>query len=324
MRGSIRTTARACKRGSIALVAVCVMTMSFPAIAQDKGGGKVNTGNDPRDFSSKFMPYWRYTELENGLEQRDLTIFGMWALNKNLALTYETSIGMERDITGTPACAGLPDIDCTGSVPGGGFLPNGLPAEGDGLEVGMGDTILRVFASTDAEFLGGAFLPGLQMTLPTATKDVLGSETVSGGPILTFVWDVKWWPAPGSFFAMMNIWEFDWYKENGRDDINRYLGRWFLQLPVNKKHKLYILTEFQPMYDFENDDHFSFWFGPEFGKAFAPSRGLFRNGGAIYFKPGLGVGPDEEFGDRDWTFEIGFRAFFGPPDDKYGDMMRGR
>ena len=87
MRGSIRTTARACKRGSIALVAVCAMTMSFSAIAQEKGGGKVNTGNDPRDFASKFMPYYRYTELENGLEQDSMTIFGMWAITKNLALS---------------------------------------------------------------------------------------------------------------------------------------------------------------------------------------------------------------------------------------------
>ncbi len=291
------------------------------ANAQEKqGGGKVNTGNDPRDFSSKFMPYFRYTELENGLEQRDLTIFGMWALNKKFALTYETSLGMKRDITGTAACAGLPETNCVGEVPGGGFLPNGLPAEGDGVETGIGDTILRLFASTDMKFLGGAFLPGLQMTLPTASADELGSETVSGGPILTFVWDANWWPAPGAFFAMMNIWDFDWYKDTGRDNINRYLGRWFLQLPINKKHKLYLLTEFQPVYDFENDNHFSFWIGPEFGKAFAPSKGIFRNGGALYVKPGFGVSPDAEFGDRKWTLEIGFRMFFGPAPDLYGKM----
>ncbi len=316
---TIGAWANACRGTLVAIGAAMAVALSLPAAAQENGQ-QVNTGNDPRDFSSKFMPYWRYTELENGLEQRDLTIFGMWAMTKNFAMTYETSIGMERNITGTPACAGLPDIDCTGAVGGGGYLPNGLPAEGDGVEVGMGDTILRLFGDFELDLFGGAFIPGVQMTLPTATKDVLGTEVVSGGPIATFVWDVNWWPAPGSFFAMMNIWEFDWYKENGREDINRYVGRWFLQLPVNKKHKLYILTEFQPMYDFENDDHFSFWFAPEFGKAFAPSKGLFRNGGAIYFKPGLGIEPDEEFGDRNWTFEVGFRVFFGPPNDIYGQM----
>ncbi len=311
------TWARACRGMLIVIGLAFAFAMSYPAAAQE--GGKPNTGNDPRDFASKFMPYWRTTELENGLQQKDFTIFGMYAFTKNFAMTYETNIGMERDITGTAACAGLPDIDCTGSVPGGGHLPNGLPAEGDGLEIGMGDTIIRLFGDFEWEFLGGAFIPGLQFTLPTASEDVLGSETVSGGPLATFVWDVNWWPAPGSFFAMMNIWEFDWYKENNREEINRYLGRWFLQLPVNKKHKLYILTEFQPLYDFEND-HFSFWVAPEFGKAFAPSAGLFRNGGAIYFKPGYGIDPDAQFGDRDWTFEIGFRVFFDDPADKYGAM----
>ena len=92
----------------------------------------------------------------------------------------------------------------------------------------------------------------------------------------------------------------------------RYMGRWFLQLPINKKHKLYLLTEFQPVYDWESE-HFSFWVGPEFGKAFTPSKGIFRNGGAIYFKPGFGVDPDARFGDRDWTFEFGVRFFFGSP-----------
>jgi hypothetical protein len=29
------------------------------------------TGTDPRDFSLKWMPFYRYTELENGLTQQD-------------------------------------------------------------------------------------------------------------------------------------------------------------------------------------------------------------------------------------------------------------
>jgi hypothetical protein len=321
-------------RGSLTVVgAICALMLALPAIAQEEGdgavdtsqAGKVDTGNDPRNFTSKFMPYYRHTELKNGLVADDLAIFGMWAITKNFALTYETSLGSKVDITDTTACAGLPDIDCTGSVPGHGYLPNGLPAEGDGIEVGMGDTILRAFwnVNKDAKFLGGAVIPGIQVTLPTATDSVLGSETVSGGPILTFVWDVTKWPAPGAFFAMMNIVEFDWYKDAGRADVGRYIGRWFLQLPINKKHKLYLLTEFQPVYDWENS-HFSFWFGPEFGKAWTPSEGIFRNGGAIYLKPGWGVSPDNLAGDREWTVELGFRFFFSGPRDGYDMMTQGR
>ncbi len=34
------------------------------------------TGTDPRDFSLKWMPFYRYTKLENGLTQQDLTACG--------------------------------------------------------------------------------------------------------------------------------------------------------------------------------------------------------------------------------------------------------
>ena len=78
-------------------------------------------------------------------------------------------------------------------------------------------------------------------------------------------------------------------------------------------------TEFQPVYDWEAE-HFSFWFAPEFGKAFLPSKGIFRNGGAIYIKPGFGVDPDRFAGDREFTVELGIRFFFSGGRDKY-DMM---
>ena len=324
MRKAAMNSAHRGKRGMLALILLAVAALGPGAAAgqEDGGNGKaVNTGNDPRDFAHKFMPYYRYSELENGMEIQDLTIFGLWAITKNFAFTYETPIARKFDITGTLACAGLPEIDCTGAVPGGGVLPNGLPAEGDGEEVGMGDTVLRLIWDVDWNFAGGAFLPGWQFSVPTATDPILGSETLSGGPIFTFVWDVNWWPAPGSFFAMMNIFEADIFKDSGRDEVGRFLGRWFLQLPLNKKHKLYMMVEMQPIYDWENDDHFSFWIGPEFGKAFTPNKGIFRNGGAIYFKPGFGVNPDAAFGDRDLTFEVGFRAFWGAKPDAY-DMMQ--
>ena len=305
----------------IVLSIVCV-TFASPLLAEE-----VNTGNDPRDFSSNFMPYYRYMELENGMKIRDYTVFGMWAMSTKFALTYETPIAREFDIRDTAICSGLPDTPCFGDLPLEGD-PNTPPStfigDGTGEEVGMGDSIVRLFVSPGWKFLGGAFLPGVQFTVPTATETVLGNETFSGGPIFTHVWDNKFWPAPGSFFAMMNIFEVDIHKDSGRDDVGMFMGRWFLQLPIQKKYKLYILTEFQPLYDWENNDHFSFWFGPEFGKAFAPGEGIWRNGGAIYFKPGLGVNPDSDAGDRDWTFEVGFRHFFPAPRETYAMMQGGR
>ena len=196
---------------------------------------------DPRDFTHKFMPYYRYTELSNGMEMEDFTVFGMWAINKKAALTYEVPIARKYDITGTANCAGLPEIPCFGTIPGGGYLPNGTPAEGDGVETGMGDSIVRIFGSWDQEFLGGAAIWGAQFSVPTATKDELGTETWTAGPIATFVWDFPLWPAPGAFFAMMNIFEFDIFKDSGRGDVGRYMGRWFLQLPMNHSCLFYIV-----------------------------------------------------------------------------------
>ena len=90
------------------------------------------------------MPYTRYTELENGLEQTEVSLFGMWALTRNFALPCELP-AMDRDITGTVTSAGLPSNDCAGSV--------------------------------------ALLVPGLQFARTTASDDVLGSETISGGPI---------------------------------------------------------------------------------------------------------------------------------------------
>ncbi len=49
-------------------------------IKQDK------TGTDPRVFSNKWMPYYRSTELENGLEQQDLVAFGTLRFDDRLGM----------------------------------------------------------------------------------------------------------------------------------------------------------------------------------------------------------------------------------------------
>ena len=56
-------------------------------------------GTDPRDFAPKFMPYYKYTKLENDLEQQDFVAFGLLALKPNIALTYELFLAQERDFT---------------------------------------------------------------------------------------------------------------------------------------------------------------------------------------------------------------------------------
>ena len=285
----------------VALLSLASMTFSLQA--QE---GQPQTGTDPRDFAPKFMPYYRYTELENGLEDNVLTLFGLYAFTPKFAMTYEIPLGMNRDVTGTALNNG--DGTCgPGAVPPGeGQPPIPLPVAGDCDRTGMGDMNLRFMYRSDHNWLGGDWLYGLQIDFPTATDEKLGSETLKLGPMFAYVKDLEAYPAPGAFAALMNFYFFDAYKDNSRDDTSMYVGRWFVMLPLRKPGPglfdgIYALPEFQPIYDFEND-HFSFWAGPEFGKMLGP-------GNIVYFKPGFGVDPDAAKGDREFTFEVGWRYF---------------
>jgi hypothetical protein len=268
---------------------------------------ETKTGTDPRDFAPKFMPYYRYTELENGLTQNDVTLFGLFAFNAKFAMTYEIPVARERDVSDTALFDPMTG-QCSGFLPGGSgpTLPNGLPAEGDCEETGVGDMNLRFMYRTDWNWLGADWIVGAQFDLPTATKDEIGTETFAVAPLIAPVWDLTFWPGPGAFVAMMNFYSTDVFKDSERDDISMYIGRWFVMLPLRAPGPglfdgLYLLPEMQPIYDFENSN-FSFWIAPEFGKILAP-------GVIAYAKPGWGVATDSGSGERDFTFEIGFRYF---------------
>jgi hypothetical protein len=261
------------------------------AWAQKSAEGEVQeTGTDPRDFAPKFMPYYKYTELENGLEQQDFVAFGLLALKPKIALTYELFLAQERDFT---------DID-------------DAPAEfEDKKTTGFGDSNVRLLIKMGSA-LGGDWLGGAQFNIPTATKDELASNQFSMGPHLSYVRDLEFWPGPGAFVALMNFYFFDVMETNDEvnpaqssDDVSMYVGRWFVMLPLTNPDLgllggLYLLPEMQPIYDFETDD-FSLWIAPEFGKMLAP-------GNILYLKPGWGIDNTETY-DREFTFEIGYRLF---------------
>jgi hypothetical protein len=268
-------------------------TMTFGA--DEEGIGE--TGTDPRDFAPKFMPYYRFTELENGLEQQEFVLFGMFAFQPNFAMTYEIPLAFERDITETDAFkAGL------GTVPGPVFpQPGGLPldAEGDGEETGIGDMNLRFFYRL-GHWAGFDWLPGVELVFPTANEDVLGGETFVVKPMVAMVTDLGFWPAPGAFLAMMHFYARDAWKDSTRPDVETYIGRYFFMFPLHPSG-IYMLPEVQFIYDWE-EEHSSVWIGPEFGKLLGPGR-------ILYLKPGWGIDSDEDEGDRKFSFEIGFRYF---------------
>ncbi len=309
----------------IALASFCLAPATGALAAQDEGGDA--TGTDPRDFSSKFMPYYYYTELENDLQVTQFNLFGMYAFNPKFALTYDLPVVKEIDYSDV---AGFKNLD-PGNLPPIGNLPGmggGLPfddLEDDGDVIGIGDLNLRFFVASDDwkwTFMNGkksmSLFPVLETTLPTANNDVLGGEAWILSPGITWVTDMPFESPPLGlgFLALMNFFDFDAVRDNKAPDTTRFRGRWFWMQPLSMPASmidptdtgyhffdltgLYLLTEFQPIYDFEADD-FDFWVGPEFGK-------ILKDGQIFYVKPGWGIDNDGG-GDRDFSLEIGFRYF---------------
>jgi len=231
------------------------------------------TGTDPRDFSLKWMPFYRYTELDNGLIQQDLTAFGTVPFSPELGMFFEVPIAQYRDFS-----------DIAG-------VPSGTDA------IGVGDVDLKFLWNPKA--LGfnygqdgkksGARRFGTEFVLPTATGEALGGNSLLFAPIVGVVLDM---PLHG-FFAMLNLYYVDVYKKDGAPDTSKFVGRWFYMQPLTPPGKwwggLYLMPEFQPIYDFEIDD-FSLWVGLEFGKMVAPGK-------IAYIKPGWGI-DNSELTDR--------------------------
>jgi len=313
------------KRRITPILAICLL-ITFAALPltpfclaeeQAKGDGEIfdktvtqedQTGTDPRGFAPKFTPYYRYTELENNLVVQEMTLFGMFAFNPRFAMTYEWPIAKyldATDVSGFDSLDGSPGDPGTGA-PGAGFQPGTVDSDGD--EIGMGDLNLRFFFKPeelewgyDNSKLTGSIMFGSEILFPTATQEVLGNESLILSPMLVFVHDT---PTHG-FFAMMNFYDFTAFKDRRRDKVKQYRGRWFLMQPLTKPGPwyggIYLLPEFQPVYNFEGNNSFSFWFGPEVGKMIKP-------GVIVYAKPGWGVSPTST--EREFTFEFGWRWFF--------------
>ena len=230
------------------------------------------TGTDPRDFSLKWMPFYRYTTLENGLIQRDLTVFGTVPFTTKLGMFYELPLAQYRDFSNI----------------------SGVAQGTDG--IGVGDMDLKfIYAGVPNVLLGTDFV------LPTATDAALAGNALLFAPIVGFVFDTPFY----GFIAMLNLYFVDVYKEDSAPKTSRYVGRVFLMQPLTKPGPwwggFFLLPEFQPIYDFETEE-FSSWIGVELGKMLAPGR-------IAYVKPGWGISNSEST-DRESTFEAGFRWFF--------------
>ena len=227
------------KRYLLAALITAVLTgLGMPgASAEEKPPPQ--TGTDPRDFAPKFMPYIRHTELENGLEQNETVLFGLFAFSPKFAMTYEIPLAKDVDISDTALRNPITGVCGPGGfLPGGGVtIPSGLTGfEGDCEETGVGDMNLRFLYRTDWKALGGDWLVGAQFDFPTASEDVLGSESFLAAPMFAYIRDLPQWPGPGAFIAAMNFYFFDISKDSDRADTSMYVGRWFAMLPLSEKH----------------------------------------------------------------------------------------
>jgi hypothetical protein len=248
------------------------------------------TGNDPRAFSNKWMPLYRYTELENGLIQQDVNAFGTVAFSNVVGMFYELPLTQYRDLS---------DV-------------SGLPADVPTDAIGVGDISLKFLIrpkSLDFSYgepgemnkKSGSVMLGMDFVLPTATNPALAGNAFVFAPILALVIDTPFY----GFFAMLNLYYFDVYKMDSAPETSRYVGRWFYMQPLTKPGPwwggFFLMPEFQPIYDFKAKD-FSLWIGVELGKVLAPGR-------VVYIKTGWGIKNSEQM-DRKFSFEAGFRWFF--------------
>jgi hypothetical protein len=184
------------------------------------------TGTDPRSFSDKWMPYYRYTELENGMIQQDLTAFGTFGFSSRVGMFYEVPLAQYRDFSDVP-----------------GFSP-GTDA------IGMGDIDLKfLWRSESLEFSYGkegkknaSVLLGTDFVLPTATDDALAGDALLFAPIVAFVFDM---PFHG-FAAMLNLYYFDVYKKDSAPETSRFVGKWFYMQPLTKPGPWWGLDNSEP------------------------------------------------------------------------------
>ena len=247
------------------------------------------TGNDPRAFSNKWTPFYRFQELENGLIQQDVTAFGSLAFNDYVGLFYELPVAQFRDFSDME---GLPEDFPTSAI-GVGDVSLKFLARIKGLDFSWGTP-----STTNKRT--GSIMIGNDFVLPTATSPLLAGNSFKLAPIVGVVVDM---PLYG-FFAMLNLYYFDVYKTAAAPTTSMYVGRWFYMQPLTPPGKwwglFFLMPEFQPIYNFETKD-FSAWLGVELGK-------IITEGQVAYIKPGWGLSNSEQT-DRKFSLEFGWRYF---------------
>ncbi len=292
-----------------------VMSPTFPMgiqQQQQEGGEEVvDNGTDPGSLGLKHLPYYRYTELDNGVIDSDaITLFTMvpLPLTPFTALVFEWPVMKYRDYSSLFTPTGELIGDPEGGAPG---LPGGVPfIEGVAAPrvirqniQGFGDFRIRLIQGVGmVKSIKTVFLVGGDIVLPWASDYMLSAGAYQVSPLFAHVTNFN----PLSFIAVLHFYFFDAGQGTWKDepfaqdaDIGFYLARIFFQKAW--KSGYYFLPEAQVIYDTKVDEGgFSLWIGPEVGAVLGNSPAI-----TGYIKPGFGISPDP--GERKWSVEFGIR-----------------
>ncbi len=278
-----------------------------------------DNGTNPASMGFKFMPYTRFTELENGVTSSDvLTLFAMIPL----PVTPFTAITIEWPVQKTfDASAVVVDI-LNGDLDPGEGIPCAPPSCGGNRpfpelpietvaagfdQSGVGDLGFRLLQGLKmfgkpGEGMTTVLIGGFQLNTPTASAPVLGEEKWEIAPLFAHIHNFS----ARSFLAFMHLYFFDFADKNGISELHKdsevsfYMGRYFFQYAWTESG-WYLLPELQVVYDDNSVDEWSAFFMPEVGKSFkAGSMGI-----TAYVKPGWGVSPDPA--ERRFGVEMGIR-----------------
>jgi len=277
--------------------------------AQQAEADVADNGTNPGSLGFKWMPYYRSTELDNGVKDVDaLTLFTMVPLafiSPFTALVFEWPVLKYRDYSSILEGAAPVELGGSPSFPSG--LPPGIDtqrlARGD--LSGWGDFRIRLIQGLkQIESINTIIMAGGDVILPFASDLGLSSGKYQLAPMIATVTNFD----PTSFLAILHFYFFDIgdSAHEGSDqmgEIGFYMARIFYQKAFPSSG-YYLLPEVQFIYDSKVADGVSstsLWFGPEVGKSWQSG----TTATTAYLKPGFGISADP--GERKWSVEMGMR-----------------
>lgn len=147
-----------------------------------------------------------------------------------------------------------------------------------------------------------AFAVGLEVFLPTADGDVLGSNATSLGPQMFAVF---FKPLGGFFDLIAPAYQhkFSVHEESGASDVHQGLIDIFM-LKASADKKRWALIDPQIVVDYENDIEFGL-IDVEFGTMLDDL--LKTQGHSVYIRPSAGIGTDRPY---DYSLEVGYKIIW--------------